>query len=392
MIYLFIFVYTLILSYYYDVKGRKRGFEFHFWVLLLVMILVPGLSYRLGIDVIRYELAFNWYLPNFEDYHFFNSQMFVAGQEPIWLFLNVYVKHFLGEFFYVKLIVAIFVNGTIFWFLRKHSPAFFFSILLYFAFPFFAFNFQVLRESLAVSFFLIALDNIIDGKNDFVKYYLWLIPAIFCHHYAFLTLLVPLVFYLKPNLSFVIICIFVLVASPFINNLMNMFIGMDFFDEGIADSMEGYLNSEKYARSNLVLLSFINNLILNLVPFVLLLAYYKNRDSRYMGLALSYLLLKLMNIVVVGLFYRFTNYLIVPMIVVLSSSFHEIECKGNLSHVRITLMKNKTIARLIVAYLIICGVYTKVASALWPMYYPYASVITRNTDAERGLLDLSIPE
>ena len=63
MIYLLIGLYIIFLSYYYDFRHHKNGRQFHFYAILLVLILLAGFRYRLGIDSIRYAMGYQD-LPN----------------------------------------------------------------------------------------------------------------------------------------------------------------------------------------------------------------------------------------------------------------------------------------------------------------------------------------
>lgn len=72
MLYLIILIYTIFLVYKYDYRGSKTGIKKHYNILLLLSIFIGGLSYRLGIDTVRYEESFNFLnlnmRYNYEDY------------------------------------------------------------------------------------------------------------------------------------------------------------------------------------------------------------------------------------------------------------------------------------------------------------------------------------
>ena len=200
MIYLTILVYILILVYIYDIKRSSKGFVTHYRLLLAVFILVAGLSYRLGIDLIRGEESFSYAkggvisLRSYMDIYEWQN-----GTEPLWLFTRGIIRFFTSEFFVWHLIVAAVFNITVFWFLRKYSPAFFTSVFLYAIFSYCHFNFEVLRESMSLVFILIGLSYLFRDKPRYITYFLLIIPAVLFHRFAYIAILLPLVKFVKNN-------------------------------------------------------------------------------------------------------------------------------------------------------------------------------------------------
>lgn len=87
MIYVFVLIYILFCIYYFDYK--KRTSIWSYGLLCIIFILISGLSYRLGCDVIRYQ---NWFESNFDIPFtmtaFLRSEN-IGGhaQEPLWFML-----------------------------------------------------------------------------------------------------------------------------------------------------------------------------------------------------------------------------------------------------------------------------------------------------------------
>ena len=55
MLYILIFIILLYFVYKYDYKGKKSKKWTNYYILMIVLIVIAGLRYRLGIDSIRYE-------------------------------------------------------------------------------------------------------------------------------------------------------------------------------------------------------------------------------------------------------------------------------------------------------------------------------------------------
>lgn len=384
MIYLVVLAYTVYLVYNYDGKRTKSGFETHFRFLLLISILIGGLSYRLGIDTLRYEYMYN----SFNKYAQYNYEDFLLScNEPIWYFLQLFFKNLGADFWVFRLAVLGFVNTTIFWFIKKYSPAVFFSILVYFVYSYFAFNYQVTREAMAVAFSLIGLDCILSNKIRGILWFLfWVTIALFCHHFAFIAIVLPFAARIRNSKWFIVVFLVLLVLSAF---MQSFFSELGMLDDNLAERMEVYLKDEKQGYKNdISFIMLVKNLIMSVLPIFLCVLYSKSpiiKDDFY-GITLAYVMVGVLTLTSLGIMYRLRNYLAVPMTISMGGFYYS-SIKGNILYNKTSIIKN-----VLIVWLFFAPIYTLFASRLWPMYIPYSSVVFEKEDAQREALYHSMGE
>lgn len=189
MIYFLILALILMLIYHYDYQCHNIGRKLSYFSVLVIFILVSGLRYRIGIDSVVYEYAYKD-LPNISQLFTFDysSTRFGIG----YLLLNAVARSISDEFVALQFIHALFVNAIIFYFFYRNSKHIFTSILFYYIFLYTNYNFEILRESCAIAVFLLAWPFCV--KKKWFKYYLISVIAILFHPSAAITLIVPLIF------------------------------------------------------------------------------------------------------------------------------------------------------------------------------------------------------
>lgn len=377
MIYIPILIYTLFLVYRYDYRRIQNSFNLHFYCLLAISILLGGLSYRLGIDTLRYEAFFE----SLHEGSFYDIKDYLTSSyEPIWFFLNRFISSIGAPFWVFRIVVLGFVNSIYFWFIKKYSPAVFFAIFVYFIYFYFDFNFQITREALAVAFTLIGLDRFLSSKRErgFLLYLFWLFIASLCHHYAIIGIIVPFATLLTNGKRFAIAIIIVLILVPYMDWFFTT-IGMA--DEDLTVKIEGYLSIDRQGYQNGVsLIIILKNLIMGGLPVFLCLSCFKwSKYGRFSGFAFVYIVIGILSVSSLGIIYRLESYFAIPMAVSMGESFYYTVVEKE----RGKLSKNNLITTIIFVWLFFAPLYTLFKSYLWPMYIPYSSVITKNTNAVR---------
>ena len=130
----------------------------NYWFACILLILVAALRYRIGFDIINYMESFESpFYPRLSDFSFSGDY----GNDILWVFINAIGKSSPWGFYTVQFIQAAIVNIAVFWFIKRHSPKQFFAILLFFLFQWWNYCFEAMRESIAIAFYLFALDALI---------------------------------------------------------------------------------------------------------------------------------------------------------------------------------------------------------------------------------------
>ena len=180
------------LAYVYDY--RKLTLMRGFWLVLMWLILVclAGFRYHVGLDSRYYEYEYPDMptLMTLADYDFSDTRY-----QPLYIVFTAIARTISKEFMYLQLMHAFCLNTVIFWFFNKFTRHTFVALTLYFLMLFIPFNFEVLRESLAVSLFLLAWPYFL--KQKWIPYYILVAIAFGFHISAAVTFLLPLLWVTK---------------------------------------------------------------------------------------------------------------------------------------------------------------------------------------------------
>lgn len=286
-------------------------------ILLTITCSVAGFSYRLGMDTVGYMFFFK----DVEtDIPYLTQHIFDYRYEPVFMLFLSFCKNIWDDFTLVQIVIAMFVNTTIFWFLRKYSPCFFIAILFYFVMQYWNINFEIKRESITISLFLIAIDNLLVenvGKKQYIRYYFICILMLFCHRFAFIAFFYPIFTKIKLNkITLIIISLLSIMAMLQINYIAGIMSRISILSTfmQIQDALTGYLQSDRYGSGSGSIVGLVSSVV---IPLIIMYLVRSNVDKRIMGLAIGYILMKLVMFEIF-IFYRLTNYLFLFMIIIFS--------------------------------------------------------------------------
>lgn len=380
MIYIAVLLYLIYLIYRYDYREISSGQKGHYYFLMTVFICIAGLSYRLGGDTIMYERYFYDYTGPNGFSGLFADDMFITTREPLWVLLNSTVLSLFNDFQFLKFIISVFVNGTIFWFIKKHSKVPFTTILLYAVFAFFSYNFQILRESLAISFFLIGFDRFVcSEKRKYIKYLIWIVPAVLCHHMAFIAVAYPLFSYIRGGKKFYVILAVIAGLSSIINILFGEMLSSLAFVEDISDVAEYYYEHEYYGESTASGFSIIGTiawLVLDIIPILIFVS--KSNESICKSVGLAYIIIIVLKTTSISILLRIAGFIFIPAALSISEGISNTIYATNAN-----IKKASVIFVLILFVMIGEKIRITYLSPQFDEYYPYSSVIFKNTDAAR---------
>lgn len=223
MIYIFTLVVLVVLIIRFDYKyvGEKRNnfdnhvltrYDLWYGVMLIWFICVSGFAYNVGSDIPIYMREYNnfggiWKVNTFSDILKFDNR------QPGWVLLNVICASISRNFVLVKLVIAIFVNWSIFRFLKRHTKYVFTGILFYAVILYLSLNFNALRQSIAVGFFLIGYDYLLNKK--WVKYFLFAFISFMSHSSGIICFMIPILNFVRFTKKLVYILGILLIGGTF---------------------------------------------------------------------------------------------------------------------------------------------------------------------------------
>lgn len=352
--------------------------------MLIVFILLAGMRYRIGLDTIRYMYSYESIptLGNLMEYDFSTSE-----REPFWIFLSSITKSLCCDFSLFQFLHAIILNTTVFWFVRKYTEYVFTGILFYFVFLYANFNFEVMRESLAIAIFLIAYSYM--RQNKWIQYLVLCSLSSLTHSFALVTFLFPFFNRLKLNRLIIIMLVGVFTFFSQIKEVLFDIIPFFLITEQMESKVTMYLNSDYFVNNGLSIIGQIESLI-NTLVFPLLSLGFANRTvsqkQKHHTFSSPVILLSFLTIVNINIliFYRFLNYFMIFYIVVLSDAFKYL----------MDFNKRVLIKQLIPFFILVICVFKLYGNFApewheneeirrYHRYYPYRTILLKREDPTR---------
>lgn len=324
------------------------------------IILLMGLRYRVGIDTINYMHAYDW-TPSLDG--FFDNDYTVTRFEPGYLFLCALCRSVTREFWLLQLVHSLILNVCVFVFLYRHTRNPFTGVAVYFILVWLYFNTEVMRESLAVSFFLLNYENL--RRRKWNRYYLLSLLSISFQFSAVITLLFPLVKYLRLNIWYIAACLGILLIMPWAEQL-NQAITI----ASVADRVSEHIASADRLNLNWRIANTIRAVI---CPVIGLLVYHRihKDDMEIKPYVLLNILFGVGAFTIPIIFSRFANYTAVFVVVYIANLLSELKYRP--------LLK----------FAVVCVLLLSQSQYYYKMFwrwYPYESVFTMKKIPEREKL------
>lgn len=374
MIYLFVFILLLFLSFRYDINGKSEGRDNCYYLVLVILILIAGLRWRLGSDTPSYIYSFYHETPVLSDYF----EKGVSIKYPLWVLLNSVVFTIGGKFFWVQIIHATFVNTLYFKYIKKHSPYIFTCALLYYVWMFTNQNMETMKASMAIVVCLFGNDCMLEKKR--IKGILLYFLACLFHFSAALLFLTPFLLFLRFNKIGLVVLFLTYIIGGIIQASMGEYLMIFDFSEDIAERAETYVNSDTYGASKNIMYFFIN--VLPFIVYSILSVLYLKKKKKgsdllkyepYLVIGMLFMILK--NNVFI--FYRYVQFYYIYVVLFVAYVFIDII----VSQTR--LNKVLALARAIIVFFPILIIFSMYNITRKPMYYPYSSVIERSINTKR---------
>ena len=243
MIYIFVLLLLLLLSFRYDINGMTKGRDESYLIVLIIFILIPGLRWRLGTDTVSYINNFYHYYPYLSDFSF---KFLALGKDPLFALINSIVKSLGGGFYWVQLIEASIVNVLVFKYIKKHSQYIFTCVLFYYFISFINYNMEVMRGSISIVICLFGNDYIKERK--WIKGYFLYFIALMFHSQTILLFIMPLFFFVKLNKIGIAFLFGAFLFGFVLKQLLNDYLFLLEDVDTIENKVDTYSNSERFSE------------------------------------------------------------------------------------------------------------------------------------------------
>ncbi len=196
------------------------------------------------------------FYPDLLDFHwledikrFQNKSEWVERFQPGWVLYCMIIRSISESFYVLQIVTALIFNIAAARVIKRHSPYPFLTILIFYVnFKFLEFEFEIMRETVAVSvFLLLSFDNYI--RKKWIPYYIGVIIAFSIHNSAILMFVLPLLRNInwslkKYSVTMVLPSFFLSVAGRVVlgNIISIIFVGSGFISEYIAKASENETN------------------------------------------------------------------------------------------------------------------------------------------------------
>lgn len=391
MIYFAILAYLLILMIMYDFKKLRNGRKFHFFMLLIIFICLAGFRYRIGLDTIRYEWAFDQ-IPTFSQLK--PSDFADSKYDPLYLIMAVFAKTLNPDFWTLQLIQAAFVNIVVFRFFYKNAHYLFFSLLMYFLLLYVGYMTETMRESCAVSMLLIGWEYY--KKEKLLPLFGCLILAFLFHSSAILLFAVFALILLKVDrrirfsIKVFLIGAVILFAGSYFQEFFINNIGLLAFSTRIADKIDMYSGGD-FFDSKLNILGAIGNVFLYaIIPYICMLALREKKYAEKLEFFVVIEMIFAMISVPIYIFYRYVGYFLPFVVLLISNALAE-------RSLRVPIIGNLRTNSLVVWFMFVAPITFNTIVVMngnvrgtnlknYSKFYPYSSIFSKEIDPDREAL------
>lgn len=310
MVYIFILSVVLYLSH----VNHRLTYRTRIFFILCVyayLVLLMGLRFRVGIDTLNYMSSYDS-VPELKKV--FDIDFSTARFEPGYILLCSLCRSITPDFWLLQCVHSLILNGCVFYFLHKNTTNIFTGICVYIILCWLYFNTEIIRESLAISIFLLNIENL--KRRRWGWYYLLCIISISFHYSALITVFFPFAKLIRLNVLYIGICILLLGITPYLENL-NELISI----ASISDRVGEHISSADELNMNWRLANMIRYTI---VPaFSLMIVYISHYKSEYTPYILLSILFGVGAFAVPIIFSRLANYTLPFVILYVSNLIDE---------------------------------------------------------------------
>ncbi len=378
MIYLIVFAILLLFVFAFDfsIKGTQETKQANGAVVFsfVLLTLLAGLRYRVGTDTLEYmDEYYNYPISYFMDNYLFGWYLFIA-----------ICKSFHLSFYFVQLFLAFLTNYAVFVLFKRYSRHFFSSVLLYYVIFFPALTFEILRQSVCISIFILAF-TLLENKK-YLKYYICVGIACLFHYSALILLFLPLLTLISFNKNVFRVFLFTLLLFMVLAPQIKDYIYQSLMGISFLQDRAFYYFSKVDTEESFSAVSYILNLTFNVLILLFVIRFHLYNDK----ISGQFLMICLFSMViyVISLYmpivYRLNNYFQLFSLVLFVDLFNWIRSR---------IIGKPFFVFLLCLMLFIC-VKSRVYFAhvegrpVYYHYYPYSSIFNEFEVEQRETFDL----
>lgn len=339
LIYFIVLLILIVPLFIYRGDQSSPLYNKYYWFECFVLILLMGLRYRVGGDSIRYEAYFLAH-PTFAEYLQDKSWLDNQGFQPFWTIFQAICKSITDDFIIVQLLHSMFVNGIVFYFANRYVKARFTFIVLYYFLLYPYFSSEIMRESIAVSIFLLSYQYLVTKR--YLKYFIFCFLAFMFHASASIMISLPFIYPILSKIrgikSLLFVFLIAFLISHFTVDLLGVLLDIFFSGNSLLETKaDGIL-----ASKGLNIFGIINKLI-EMFPVFLVLYYVNKSKASYIISQQQFIVLIYLILNIIGMIYlplnRLQNYFSILFLVVFVDFLTRKEYKlNNIWMMKIALM------------------------------------------------------
>lgn len=364
----------MLFAFNFDVLNHKLGKRGAYFILCVFLIFLAGLRYRVGGDTLNY-MVYHKFIPDLFHIDLFTPIVGV-NKEVGWIFLSSVAKLFGDEFYWIQFLQATIVNVGVFIFFKRHTKFYFTGVLFYYITFYLYFNFEILRESVAISIFILYGLKYILAKKYKMFYLTVGFMTLFHTSAVFLILLPLLLKFSSKNYNYFYICTAIYVVGLIISPFFYDFLKSDAVSSIFADKFNLYLdyNFTVYGKIQ----AYLIYIVLPLVAY----RYTKKTQNVFLVFLVAYAVLGSLTSLFT-IFFRFLNYF-TPVLILEVTSLFVVILKNKRDRLRVQHSFFLIIFVFIVANVKILKTVDTNRDIKWySNWYPYYSVFEQKADPDR---------
>lgn len=374
MLYAIIVLLLICCIYIYDIYQCKTYERVVFYSFVSILIFLNIFSYQIGGDTDNYLYSWEKVYKSLFVMDVFEEFDFRSNERPGWIMLTSFLKGLCDDFIVLRIVLACWVNLIVAYFIRHNTRFVFSALLMYFVVIYFNYNFEILRESIAITFFLLSYKYYINKL--WVKYYCCFLCAFMFHESSLVMLIMPF-FQLLNNISnkYVVIIALGIYLIFMLVDLVAVLTSIVPDNFSFYMKFKAYVESDTYGVSTVSnrLLSFLASVCGPLVAFCILRKYPEKKQFSVV-IFISVIFNTLTSHMFI--FYRFNNYILLPLSIAYIEVFYLLSKKFVLGNNRLPLFMPILAVYLIykVNSVYFSGQKDELGMRFYDRYYPYTFI------------------